>query len=127
MKAVISVVSIIGLAVLLEGVLFLIKPGALKVILRFFAKGRNLYIAGAIRIVLGIVFLYYAQSCRISWLILVLGIVLCVSGLAFFGIKIEKLKAILNWWEQRSTITLRIIAIATVAIGAVLIYAGSPQ
>ena len=127
MKAVISVISVIGALIVLEGIVFLIKPQLLKPLLKFFAKGKNIYVPAVLRVIFGVVFIYFAHNCRVSWLILILGILLCAAGIVMFMVKIDRLKAMLGWWEQRSLITLRLMAVVTLIIGGIIFYAGSPQ
>ena len=127
MKTLISVISVIGALIVLEGVVFLIKPQLLKPLLKFFAKGKNIYIPAVLRVIFGVVFIYFAQNLRVWWMILIIGILLCAAGVAMFMVKIDKLKAMLGWWEQRSLITLRLMAVVAMIVGGIIFYAGSPQ
>ena len=117
-----TAIQIIGLLIVLEGILFLLKPVFLKKIAEFFIKGKRVYIAAGIRIVLGIVFLLAASHCRIFWVIMVLGLLLVFGGIAMLTIKLEKLKAIINWWQQKPENFLRIVSLAVVALGIVILY-----
>ena len=127
MKAVISVVSVIGLLIALEGILFLIKPEYVKKLISFFVKGKSLYLAAVLRIAIGVVFLIFAMSCHIPWLVIAFGLLAAFAGIIMFIIKLEKQKAYLLWWQQRSLLSIRLIALLTLAIGAIIFYAGWPK
>ena len=116
-------IFIVGLVILLLGVAILIKPQVSKKLFHFIAKGKRIYLVGILRIALGVLFLIGALSCSIPWLIILFGILSCASGLTIFAMKIEKLKAILNWFDQKSLSFIRLIAILAMLIGALIAYA----
>jgi uncharacterized protein YjeT (DUF2065 family) len=115
-------VKIIGLLIVLEGILFLLKPELLRRIAEFFSQGKRAYIAAGVRIVLGVVFLLAASQCRIVWVIIALGLLLLLSGIVMLTIRHERLKSIINWWRQRSAGVLRIVAVVVAALGIVVLY-----
>ena len=116
-------IFIVGLIILLLGVAILIKPLLTKKIFHFIAKGRRIYLVGILRIVLGVLFLIGALNCDIPWLIILVGILSCASGLTIFIMKFEKLKAILNWFDQKPPSFVRLMAILALLIGAMITYA----
>ena len=113
----------IGILIVLEGILLLIKPVWMQKAIRFFAKGKTLYLAALLRLVLGIIFLVSATSCTHYWVIIGFGILLLLAGAVMFVIRLDKLKAYLNWWLQRSLITIRLLSIIAFIIGGVIIWA----
>ena len=116
-------IFIVGLVILLFGVAILIKPLSTKKIFYFIAKGRRIYIVGILRIALGVLFLIGALSCSIPWLIILIGILSCASGLAIFIMKFERIKAIMNWFDQKSLFFIRLMGIIALLIGALIAYA----
>jgi len=127
MKTVFSVISIIGILVVLEGIVFLLKPAWAKKTISFFSQGRFVYLAGVIRILLGVLFLIYARGCVWTWFVIIFGLLMCAAGVCVFLINIDKLKAYLNWWLQRSDITIRIISVVAIILGSIIFYAGTPK
>jgi uncharacterized protein YjeT (DUF2065 family) len=115
-------IKIIGILIILEGILFLLKPEFLKKILEFISRGKRVYIAAGIRIVLGIVFLLAASHCRIIWVIIVLGLLLLISGIVMLTMKLDRLKTMINWWLAKSEVFLRIMAVVVAAVGIVILY-----
>jgi len=116
------VIKIIGIVIVLLAAFFLIKPDIIKHVLEFFKQGKRLYIAGLIRLVLAVVFLLAARECDLTWVIVVFGILFLISGLSIFMIGAEKLKPMINWFQNKSALTLRLIAVIVLAIGAIIIY-----
>jgi len=116
------VVKIVGIAIVFVGVVYLLKPRILNRLMEFFKKGKRIYFAGLIRLTLAIVFLLAARECDITWVIAAFGILFLISGLLIFMLGLERLKAILDWWQEQSVLLLRVIAVIALAIGAVIIY-----
>ena len=116
-------IFIVGMIILLLGVAILIKPQLTKKLFHFIAKGKRIYLIGILRIILGVLFLIGALSCSIPWLIILFGILFCVSGLTIFAMKFERLKAIMNWFDQKPVSFMRLMGIIALLIGALITYA----
>ena len=116
------VVGIAGVFFIFAAVVYLLKPNVIKQMMEFFKQGKRLYLAGVIRLILAIVFLLGARECKYMWVITGFGILLLVSGMLIFVIRLEKLKALIGWWQKRSVVVLRILALITLVIGAIIVY-----
>ena len=116
------VVKIVGIVIVFLAALLLIKPDIMKQMLAFFKQGKRIYIAGLVRSVLAVIFLLAARECHIPWVIIILGILFLISGLSIFVIGPVKLKPMLDWFQNKSAIFLRAMAVIILAIGAVIIY-----
>ena len=117
------VIKIIGAAIIAIAILFELKPDLCKRLLEFFKKGKNLYIAGLIRLILAVVFLLAARECHIKWLIAAFGVLFLISGFLIYTMPLEKLKSILQWQQRQSDVILRIMLSIPMVIGALIIYA----
>jgi len=117
------VIKIIGAAIILLGLLYFVKPQIMKSLLEFFKKGSRIYIAGLLRLTLAVVFLISATECHIKWVIIVVGILMMLGGLLIFVLGPRRISPILEWWQRQSILLLRVLAIITLAIGALIIYA----
>jgi len=115
------VIRILGIVFALMGIVYLLRPEAMKWLIKFFKQGNRIYFAGLIRFALAVVFLVGARECKYFWVILVFGILFIIGGLLIFILGPQKLKTILDWYEKQSTVLLRVIAIIVVAAGAVII------
>jgi len=117
-----TIVKVIGIVIILLAVLFLLKPDIMKHILKFFKYGKRIYLAGLVRLILAVVFLLAAYDCKIRWVIAALGILFLISALAIFMIGSEKLRPMLDWFQNKSSLFLRVMAVIIMAIGALIIY-----
>lgn len=117
-----SVIKIIGILFVLMAVLYLLRPEVLKRLIEFFKKGKRMYFAALVRFILAIIFLLGARECDITWVIASFGILFIISGLLIFIIGLEKVKAILDWYQKQSLLLLRVLALITLAIGAIVLY-----
>lgn len=115
-------VRIIGIVMVGMGVMYLLKPKTLKQFVAFFEKGRRLYIAGILRIVIGVILLAAASQCRLVGVVLALGVLALIGGIVIFILGLERIKSMLNWWNKRSPLVLRLVALVALALGALLLY-----
>jgi hypothetical protein len=116
------VVKIVGIVIVSLAVLFLLKPDIMKRVLKFFKQGKRIYFAGLVRLVLAVVFLLAARECDITWVIVIFGVLFLISGLSIFMIGAEKLKSMLDWFQNKSALFLQVMAVIILAIGAIIIY-----
>ena len=119
---IVIVIQIIGIIIALFGVVYLLKPDIAKHIIEFFKKGKRIYFAALLRLALAIVFLLAARECDLTWVIVVFGILFLVGGLLIFALGAERAKSILDWFQKQSDLFIRLMALITLAIGAVIIY-----
>jgi len=101
----------------------LLKPDVMKRIIEFFKQGRRMYFAGLVRFVLAVVFLLAASDCKMPWVIIVFGILFIIGGLLIFILGPEKVRSMLEWWQKQSVFILRVLALITLAVGAIIVYA----
>jgi len=116
------VIQSLGIVFIVLAVVYLLKPDVMKWLMEFFKQGKRIYFAGLIRFALAIVFLLAARECRVFWVIFAFGILFIIGGLLIFIIRLEKLKSYIGWWQKQSVLFLRVLALITLAIGAVIIY-----
>jgi len=89
----------------------------------FLARGRMVYLVGMLRLAIGLLFLVSARECEHTRFVIALGILFLISGASVFIIRLDKIKTTLNWFSKRSMITIRLIALLPIVIGAVIIWA----
>lgn len=117
------VVRIIGLLIAAMGVLFAVKPQMIQQVFDFFCKDKRLYIAGVIRILLGVILLVAATECTVTWIILVLGIIFLIAGILVFALGIEKCKLTVSRILQKPLKIIRLITIIPIVIGILILIA----
>ena len=114
--------KIIGIFVTAMGIMVLLNPKAIKKMLAFWRQGKNIYAAGLIRILLGVIFLYYAPQARLPQLMFALGVLASLGGLLIFILGLEKVKAVLGWWDKKPVSLLRLIGFLPLTIGILILY-----
>ena len=117
-----TVIKIIGMVFVIMAVVCLLKPDVMKRIMEFFKGGKRIYFTGLVRLVFAVVFLLSARECRQFWVIFAFGILFLISGLLVFMIGAEKLRPVLGWFQNKSALFLRVMAVIILAVGAIIIY-----
>lgn len=115
-------VKIIGTFITAMGIMILLNPKIAKRMMVFWRQGKNIYAGGLIRILLGVIFLYYSPQARLPQLIFVLGVLALLGGLLIFILGLEKTKAILDWWDKKPEHFLRLLSLLVIAFGALILY-----
>ena len=87
----------------------------------FFGKGKRIYLAGIIRLALGIIFLLAASTCRWSKVVAVIGILTLLGGILIFVLGPKRINAMIAWFNQKSPVVLRLMSILVIAIGILII------
>lgn len=115
-------IRILGILIIIEGILFALKPELMRTVIVFFSRGRRLYIAGILRAAVAVIFLVASSQCKIPLVIMILGILFLISGFLVFTLGLERQKAYLNWWREKSPTVLRLAALIALLLGAVVVY-----
>ena len=116
------IIKIIGIVFIAIAIVLLLKPTVMNQLMEFFKKGKRIYFAGLVRLALAVIFLLGARECDITWVIVVFGILFLISGLLIFMLGPEKCKSMIDWFQKQSALFLRVMAIITLAIGAIIVY-----
>lgn len=120
MRIVIAIKSL-GMLISLMGIVYLLRPDIIKKLMRFFKKGKRIYLAGILRLVLAVVFLVAARECRYPWIIFACGIIFLAGGLLIFLLGPEKIRKILDWYQEQSELIFRVIAVIVLVFGLIII------
>ena len=119
---IVIVIKSLGMLFALMGIAYLLRPNIIKKLMGFFKKGKRIYFAGLIRFALTVVFLVAARECSYPLIILASGIIFLIGGLLIFMLGPEKIKRILDWYEQQPALIFRVIALIVLAFGAIIIF-----
>jgi hypothetical protein len=117
------VVKVIGIVFIFLALLYLLKPDIMQRLMEFFKKGKRIYFARLIRFATAVVFLLAAGDCKMPWVIIVFGILFIIGGLLIFILGPERVRSMIAWWQRQSLLLLRVLAVITLAIGAIIVYA----
>lgn len=115
-------VKLVGMILVAVGIVFLLSPKRMKQWMVFCEKGLMPYMMGSLRILVGILFLFAASQSRVVWVIVTIGILALLGGIAIFILGLERVKSMLRWSEARSLPVIRLIALLAIAIGVLILY-----
>lgn len=118
-----TIIKIIAILIILTAIWYLIKPDFVKALMRFFAKGNRIYIPALLRFTLAVVFLLAAGQSNHPRIIAVFGIIFIISGLLIVILGPNRIRVIFDWYLNQPTFILRVLAVITLAIGALILYA----
>jgi uncharacterized protein YjeT (DUF2065 family) len=118
---IVIVIKSLGMLFALMGVAYLLRPEIIKRLMGFFKKGKRIYFAGLVRFALAVVFFIAARECRYFWIIFASGIIFLMGGLLIFLLGPEKIRRILNWYQEQSTLIFRVIAVIVLVFGVIII------
>ena len=104
------------------GIAYLLRPDIIKLLIGFFKKGKRIYFAGLLRFALAVVFLIAARECRYPWIIIASGLIFLTGGLLIFLLGPEKIRRILDWYEEQPALIFRVIAVVVLIFGAIIIF-----
>jgi len=104
------------------GVLGLVSPGRIVDLARRFVTPGGLCFATAVRILMGLTFVFAAPASRAPGVISVLGVVVVVAGVAIPFIGLERIRGLLDWWSARGEVLIRGQATFALVFGLGLAY-----
>jgi hypothetical protein len=116
-----------GLVITLCGISALFKPDWMKKFIVFISKGKLVYLAAGLKILMGIVFLIFATQCKWTGFIIAVGILSVVGATVFCLIPYIKITVYLTWWKNRPMWLYRLWGLTAVVFGIALMYGGFPQ
>lgn len=119
---IVIVIKSLGMLFVLMGIAYLLRPDIIKRFMGFFKKGKRIYFAGLLRFALAVVFLVAARECRYPWIIIASGLIFLTGGLLIFLFGPEKIRRILDWYQEQTALIFRIIAVIVLVFGAIIIF-----
>ncbi len=119
------VIKIIGIVFIALAIVFLLKPAVMNQLIEFFKKGKRIYFAGIVRLVLAVIFLLGTRGHEGHkfWIIFAFGVLFLISGVLIFMLGPEKCKSVVDWYQKKSAWFFQVMAIIVLAFGAIIIYA----
>jgi uncharacterized protein YjeT (DUF2065 family) len=118
-----GLVKLIGIVMLVAGVIGFVKPNLVKKLAHNCAQKNQFQICGIVAITLGIIFLFAAQQCSVSWLVLLIGILAIAKGVLTLTLAKKKIKSLLDSMVDKSPKEIRKYVLIKIALGVALIYA----
>ena len=119
----VGLVKLWGIVMVIAGAIYLVKPTVMKKVLRFWTKGKRIYLGGALSLLLGIIFLFAAPKCSLSWFVGAVGILAIVKGVLLLALKPKTTITITENFMHSPGETLRILSLTLIGIGVLFILA----
>jgi len=110
-------------AIAAMGVLVIISPARSNDLTRLFADKTGLWVATAIRAVLGLGLLAAAEDSKAPMLLRILGLIILVVAIAMPLLGLNRHRRMIDWWLARDRKIQIICGVASFVLGVVLIYA----
>jgi hypothetical protein len=105
------------------GLLAIFFPGRADDMARLFANKTGLWVATAIRAVLGLGLLAAAEDSKAPMLLRILGFIILVVAIAMPLLGLDRHRRMIDWWLARDRKIQIICGAASFVLGVVLIYA----
>ncbi len=122
----VTVALVISLLVVAIGLLGVIAPDRLLRMVRIYERPAGVFVAGAIRVVLGIALFLVAPESRAPEFLRVIGVVSIVAGLATPLVGPVRIGRLVDWWTARPAGVVRAWAAFAMAFGLALVWAVRP-
>ncbi|HYR24005.1 MAG TPA: hypothetical protein VEP30_13895 [Chthoniobacterales bacterium] len=105
------------------GVLMIVSPARANELTRLFADKTGLWVATAIRAVLGLGLLAAASESKAPVLLRILGLIILIVAIAMPLLGLDRHRRMIDWWLARDRKIQIICGAASFVFGVVLIYA----
>ncbi len=115
-------ITTFGILYVIIGVVLFMKPEYIRAILDFSKVGKRPYIFCAVRIIIGALLIYAAQSALLPWIPRIVGILAVLGGTITYFIGLQRVYALMEWYKNLSDNRLRIFAALAEAVGILLVY-----
>lgn len=112
--------KLVALFLILIACVYGLKPERVKKMIAFWKQGKNIYFAGAARLVAALILLAGAPKAQWTNFVLVLGIAALLSGAAVFVLGPERSNRMLDPLENAPASRIRVIAGVVLAVGIAL-------
>jgi hypothetical protein len=118
-------VVVFGSIIAAVGIVGMARPAQLVAGMLNWPAAVLLAVAVAVRLVLGIVFILAAPSCRFPRVVYALGIVALLAALVVLLLGPDRVRSLVQWWSQQPSLVIRAMYAGTVLFGAFLVYCGA--
>ena len=118
----VGLVKLLAIAMIVLGVIYVLKPSVMKKVLQFWTKSKRPYFGGVYSLLFGFIFLLASRECASPLSLIIIGILALAKGIAIFVLGPKKVAAKLDEMIKKPVKTLRIFALVTIGIGVLIIY-----
>lgn len=116
----ILLIKLIGVVIAGMGLAIFASPVFVQRLFAFFKEGKNLYVAGVVRSVIGLLLLFSASVSRVPVAALALGVMFLTSGIVIFAADLEKLKAFVAAYSEMPELVIRLLGLVACSFGILI-------
>lgn len=117
---------IVALIIVGMGLTGIVCPDCLVRIGHYSFTPVGLYVVALLRVAIGLVFFLAAPASRAPKTLRILGIVVCVAGVATAFLTVERAQALLDWWAANGATFVRFGAGVALLLGSFIAYLTAP-
>jgi hypothetical protein len=114
---------VFSLSVAALGALGVVSPARLINFVRYFQTPSGLYLAAALRVVMGLALFFAAPASRAPEALRILGVFIIAAGVLIPFIGLERFRRFFDWWSALGSTILRAWAAFALGFGLLLSYA----
>lgn len=118
--------GLFGLFVVLMGAWGVLAPSRLTELIQRFATKSGLFVAVAVRLLLGLVLWFAAPQSRAPLLLQALALLAVLAAVVLPFVGVDRYKAIIDWWTTLSTAKQQLWSLLAVLFGASILWALLP-
>jgi uncharacterized protein YjeT (DUF2065 family) len=112
--------KLIGAAVTVFGLAIFASPQFTQKVFVFFKQGKRIYLAGVIRISVGVVLLLAASRSSVPLAAIALGALFLLSGVIVFAADPEKLKSFMEHYSAMPGLVIRLLGLVAACFGVLV-------
>lgn len=117
----IILVRLVGVLIAVFGAIYLLKPDTMIKMMSFWAKGKRVYTAGFLNIIISIVFLLTALKCKMPLVISLAGILCLTKGIVIFLLGPQGFISKVDKLIKRPVVFLRFMSFLALLLGVLII------
>lgn len=115
-------VRAIGIFMVAMGMMIVVNPMVAKRMMVFWRQGKRIYFGGAIRILLGIIFLFHAPQAKSAMAMTMLGVLALLGGIIIIILGPKRAGLIIEHWQSKPDSFLRLLSLTILAFGSLVIF-----
>ncbi len=120
-----AIVSIFGATAAIIGLLGLANPKCIINLVQHWRGPTRFRLAIGVRLVLGVILLVVAPTCRLPVVVQAVGVIAIVAAIVILIVGQRRLDSFIDWWLTCPPAVIRVSAMFAFSFGLLLIYAGA--
>lgn len=117
----------IAVAMIFLGLTGILWPECLVRVGQYSFTPTGLYVVAIIRLAIGLVSFLAAPASRAPRTLRILGVLVCVAGVATALLSIERAQALMEWWSVHGLGFIRVAAAVVLAVSSFIAYVTAPR